>query len=324
MTARNITRTLAALLLALFLSFCVSIPAFADDQEAASPAAQQVNVSLVSDEEKLAGCHYKAYKLVAAEFNEFGVATSDKVAYEPGVDAALIDPSDPTFTPQSATTSQLLANKGTSSGKWEYLRGLSDRVTSSLAPVADVVVDTGAFTLPGTGCYLFVMDNYQNIGEDDEYLMSPSFTVRLKADEEIEILLKPQPVDLSNWGWEITGQIDHRATLTAIYQPDNIPEDVRVAAELAEQEQKEAMEKEQQGGGLAFSFLPIVLIVGGVVALNVLMKSQKKKSKHTKKSSTAQKDKPAMSTRKEAPQPTEETPASGDDVKVLSGSRSDG
>lgn len=321
MTARNMARSMATLLLALFLTFCLSRPAYADEYVPPEQTSAPVNIALTSDDEKLAGCHYKAYKLMSATFTG-PFADSHSLIYAPGVDTGFILPDNPTAAIANVEGSIELDSKGDSDLEWDYLRGLADRAASTLPPVADLVVDTGTFALPGTGYYLFVMDGYQNIDSHDDNITAPFFTTPIEEDEDIEILVKrnegtdPDPFWLANM---VQGREEpsKRATLTAIYQPDNIPEDVRIAAEMAEQEQKEAMEKEIQGDGLAFSFLPIIFVVGGVVALNVIMKTRKKMSKRN----AAPKGKPAENTRKEVPQPTEETPAVGDDVKVLSGSR---
>lgn len=318
---KNAFASIIAAILTIFL--CVPLPAFADNQAEASPAAEQVNVSLVSDEEKLAGCHYKAYKLMSATFTGPFADTSSLI-YAPGVDAAFILPDNPTAAITNVEGSVELDNKGNSNLKWDYLRGLADRAASTLSPAADLVVDTGSFALPGTGYYLFVMDDYQNIDNHDDNITAPFFTTPIEEDEDIEILIKRNEGTDPFWlakmvqGYE---EPSKRATLTAIYQPDNIPEDVRVAAELAEQEQKGAMEEELQGGGLAFSLLPVILIVGGIVVLNVLMKSRKKKSKGNGKAS--QKGKTKKDAREEASQPSGEPALEGDEVKVLSGSHLD-
>lgn len=351
---KRIVAALASLLLLFSLALPCLTPAYAETDITGNPGAsgeaivdqmreatgreapQQTTdaplVQIVSEDEKLAGCQIRTYKLISAAADVSGRSFDETTAiFAEGVNVSAVVPdhdasAPPTMLPILLDNS-IVENHAKDDLDWEYLLSLAGYATSAQLPYTTLTIDADPAPLPGTGVYLFVMEGYEQIGIKNEHIRTPFFTdcvLPTGADEaqqvnEFEIRIKDYEGTDPLWLAKMVRgdeEPSKRATLTAVYQPDNVPDDVKAAAEAKELEQEQAVKKEVQGGGLAFSLLPIVLVIGGVLALNLVMKARKKKPS----AKSARKGKSEKAKQEEKPATVPEETRDNDEPKPLAGS----
>lgn len=248
---------------------------------------EPVNIALVSEDQKMKGSTYRVYKLVSASYDgTIGAVKNETVLYAPGIDASVILPDQADSSIQNVY-SAIDDTIGTSDFKWNRLDTITSNVERlGIAPAAVIVSDGESVSLPGTGVYLVVMDKHDSVEFNDDYLTSPFFTIAIKGLEDLQTLqvpIKRQTPNLSNLAGDITGQ--HKTNpvgaLTAIYQPENVPEDSQVAIEQKQAEEQKAAQEENgentpAGNGILSMVAPIVLVVGGIFVLNLIVGRRKK------------------------------------------------
>lgn len=266
---RNISAALLALLIAITTLAlpALTTPAYAD--------SSSVEYTLTSDEEKLAGAEWTAYKLMSAAYHDDGDLDEGTPAYADGITYDLMSAGYDGIDHTGYIYDHYEGQDGSSDLEWRQLRTLTDAITTAPGVLATkITCDGDPASLPGDGLYLLVMDGYGDITDDDEWIESPSIIIEANDKRTTRnIRFVWHAPDFSVQATHTNH--DPYASLTAIYQPENAPQ----KAQDAQGGQDIAQDDKTPAEATRSPHLPVplpVIIVAAVIAAYAASQAYKK------------------------------------------------